>query len=78
MSVLAPDYQRILAVLEGRDGMRAGDIAAALGLERVPAKVEGVRSKARRLVDRGWAAQPRPGVFTALTPPPDAISPSRR
>ncbi|MGW0633852.1 hypothetical protein [Streptomyces sp. NPDC002758] len=68
-SVLAPDYQRIVSVLEsdaGREGVRCQQLAAALGLEAVPAKVEGLRSKAKRLVERGWALQVRPGVFTAL------------
>ncbi|MCX5096355.1 MULTISPECIES: hypothetical protein [Streptomyces] len=71
-SVLAPDYQRILSVLEsetGREGMRCQQLAVALGLEVVPAKVEGLRSKAKRLVERGWAIQVRPGVFTALAVP---------
>ncbi|MFF4406124.1 hypothetical protein ACFY2W_09325 [Streptomyces sp. NPDC001262] len=71
-SVLAPDYQRIVSVLEseaGREGMRCQQLAAALGLEVVPAKVEGLRSKAKRLVERGWALQVRPGVFTGLAVP---------
>ncbi|WP_405889346.1 hypothetical protein OG762_46860 (plasmid) [Streptomyces sp. NBC_01136] len=66
---LAPDYQRILSVLEseaGREGMLCQQLAVALGLEAIPAKVEGLRSKAKRLVERGWALQVRPGVFTAL------------
>lgn len=71
-SVLAPDYQRIVSVLESeaaREGMRCQQLAVALGLEMVPAKVEGLRSKAKRLVERGWALQVRPGVFTALVAP---------
>lgn len=71
-SVLAPDYQRIVSVLEseaGQEGMRCQQLAVALGLEAVPAKVEGLRSKAKRLVERGWALQVRPGVFTALALP---------
>lgn len=71
-SVLAPDYQRIVAVLQseaGREGMRCQQLAKALGLQVVPAKVEGLRSKAKRLVERGWARQVRPGVFTALVVP---------
>ncbi|MGW6898821.1 hypothetical protein ACWGF2_19760 [Streptomyces sp. NPDC054919] len=70
VSVLAPDYQRIVSVLEseaGREGMRCQQLAAVLGLEVVPAKVEGLRSKAKRLVERGWVLQVRPGVFTAPT-----------
>ncbi|MFJ9034251.1 hypothetical protein ACIRQP_38525 [Streptomyces sp. NPDC102274] len=71
-SVLAPDYQRIVSVLEseaGREGMRCQRLATALGLEAVPAKVERLRSKAKRLVERGWALQVRPGVFAALAVP---------
>lgn len=73
-SALAPDYQRIMSVLEseaGREGMRCQQLAAALGLQAVPAKVEGLRSKAKRLVERGWALQTRPGVFTPLGTPAD-------
>ncbi|MHC3474455.1 hypothetical protein ACYF6T_37960 [Streptomyces sp. 7R007] len=47
-TALAPDYQRILAVLEseaGREGMRCQQLALALGLEVIPAKVEGLRSR---------------------------------
>lgn len=52
VSVLTPDYQRIVSVLEseaGREGMRCQQLATALGLQVVPAKVEGLRSKAKRL-----------------------------
>ncbi|MFH8343025.1 hypothetical protein [Streptomyces sp. AM6-12] len=69
VSVLAVDYQHIVELLGsdvGREGMRCQELAAALGLQAVPAKVEGVRSKAKRLAERGWIRQVRPGVFTAL------------
>ncbi|MEV6029435.1 hypothetical protein [Streptomyces sp. NPDC052036] len=62
-SVLAVDYQYIVGLLEsdaGREGMRCQQLAAALGLEVVPAKVEGLRSKAKRLAERGWIRQVRP------------------
>ncbi|WP_267905282.1 hypothetical protein [Streptomyces marianii] len=64
--VLAPEYRRLLAVVEadsGGEGLRAKDLAARLGLELVPAKVEGVRVKAKRLVARGWLAEGGPGLF---------------
>jgi hypothetical protein len=69
---LAPEYQRIISVLEtgaaqGRGGMRAKDLAAALGLELVPAKIESVRSRARRLAGRGLITRHRYGEFSALT-----------
>lgn len=44
VSVLAVHYQHIVGLLEsaaGREGMRCQQLAAALGLEVVPAKVEG-------------------------------------
>ncbi|MDX3586713.1 hypothetical protein OG920_38075 [Streptomyces europaeiscabiei] len=35
-----------------------------LGLDAVPAKVEALRSKAKRPVARGWLAERQPGRFT--------------
>ncbi|MFJ7280535.1 hypothetical protein [Kitasatospora sp. NPDC098663] len=74
VDVLAPDYRRILAVLAGqgagRDAvMTCQEIAAALGLEQDPASVEGVRSKMKRLADRGWAVESAPGRFTLAAGP---------
>ncbi|MFB7956550.1 hypothetical protein [Streptomyces sp. NPDC056045] len=64
---LAPDYQRLVEVLvASREGMDCRQLAAALGLEVVAAKVEGVRSKAKRLAVRGWLAEERPGMFSVL------------
>ena len=40
------------------------EMAATFGLETVPAKVGALRSKAKRLVARGWLAEPVPGRFT--------------
>ena len=65
-TVLAPDYQRIMDVLALGSGtheeaMDCRQLAAALRLEPVPAKVEGLRSKAKRLAARGWLAEERPG-----------------
>ncbi|MDH6580296.1 hypothetical protein [Kitasatospora sp. MAP5-34] len=67
VAALAPDYQRLLGVLEaepGGVGLRAKELAGRLGLDLTPAKVEGLRSKANRLIERGWLVQERPGVFT--------------
>ncbi|XHL93070.1 hypothetical protein PW683_01575 [Streptomyces niveus] len=69
VSVLSLDNQRILNVLQDRsdrEPMRAKDIAAALGIDdAVAAKVEGVRSKAKRLGERGWLLQETSGAFSA-------------
>lgn len=82
VTVLAPDYQRIVGVLEerrsaGEGPVKAKEIAAELGLGTTPAKVEGVRSKARRLAERGWLLLEASGMFSAGRRPatvPDAGS----
>ncbi|MEV6308894.1 hypothetical protein AB0M10_09860 [Streptomyces sp. NPDC051840] len=68
-TALSVDYQRILAAIEDRIRLGQGpltcqDLATAFGMDVVPAKVEGLRSKAKRLVARGWLAEPAPGRFT--------------
>ncbi|MEV7729136.1 hypothetical protein AB0P15_31065 [Streptomyces sp. NPDC087917] len=70
VTVLAPDYQRILGVLEerrrtGRGPLRAKEITMELGLATTSAKVEGVRSKARRMAERGWLLAETSGAFSA-------------
>ncbi|WP_242434323.1 hypothetical protein [Streptomyces sp. CB01580] len=69
---LAADYRRIVELVEsgpeGGEGAMAKEIASGLGLELVPAKIEGVRSKARRLAERGWLAASPSGRFTARQP----------
>ena len=68
--VLAVDYQRILALLverssQGQAMMSCQELAAGLGLEPTSANTEGrVRSRVKRLADRGWLAEPVPGAFT--------------
>ncbi|MEH0421406.1 hypothetical protein [Streptomyces sp. B21-083] len=68
-SVLSVDYQRILQSLAERVRLHQGPLtcqkmAAVFGMEVVPARVEALRSKAKRLVARGWLAEPAPGRFT--------------
>jgi len=67
-SVLWADYQRILQALADRSRLRQGpltcqEMAAVFGMDVVPARVEALRSKAKRLVARGWLAEPAPGRF---------------
>jgi hypothetical protein len=78
-SVLPPSYRDLLEVLAdaGRP-LRAGSIAAAAGLSTGKSKIEGLRSKLKRLTGRGWLAEDGPGLFTlprrdaqdAAHPPP--------
>ncbi|MFJ1954539.1 hypothetical protein ACIOGT_25300 [Streptomyces microflavus] len=68
-SVLSMDYQRILQALADRDRLHQGpltcqEMAVLFGLDAVPAKVEALRSKAKRMVARGWLAERQPGRFT--------------
>ncbi|MEU1466180.1 hypothetical protein ABZ467_37305 [Streptomyces sp. NPDC005727] len=61
-----PACMDVLAAGSGTRGeaMDCRQLAAAVGLEPVPAKVEGGRSKAKRLAARGWLAEERPGLFS--------------
>ncbi|MFG3662601.1 hypothetical protein, partial [Streptomyces sp. NPDC047706] len=65
---LSTDYRRIVELVQDRpddsEGISAKQLAACLELELVPAKIEGVRSKARRLAERGWLTVSPSGRFT--------------
>ena len=65
-SALPEAYRDLLEVLEDASRpLRAAQIAAAVGLSTDKAKVEGLRSKLKRLVERGWLAEEAgPGLFT--------------
>ena len=68
-SALSVDYQRILQALSDRARLHQGpltcqEMAAVFGMDVVPARVEALRSKAKRLVARGWLTEPAPGRFT--------------
>ncbi|MEU6657953.1 hypothetical protein [Streptomyces sp. NPDC046821] len=70
VGVLAPDYQRITSMLASQTpqgGLRAKDLARLLELELVPAKIEGLRAKLKRLAERGWVVQSASGMFAAAT-----------
>ncbi|MEU6325478.1 hypothetical protein, partial [Streptomyces sp. NPDC047009] len=69
--VLASDYRRIMAIVTElvEEAMDCRQLAVALGLEPVPAKVEGVRSKAKRLAARGWLVEAVPGRFSVAAGP---------
>jgi hypothetical protein len=68
-SVLSVDYQRIVQALADRSRLHQGtltcqEMAAFFGMDVVPARVEALRSKAKRLVARGWLTELSPGQFT--------------
>ncbi|WP_369394695.1 hypothetical protein AB5J72_49770 [Streptomyces sp. CG1] len=67
---LSVDYQRILEALADRHRLRQGplicrELAVMFGLDAV----EALRSKAKRLVARGWLAERQPGRFTLAQGP---------
>ncbi|MFE0156694.1 hypothetical protein ACFWY5_56885 [Nonomuraea sp. NPDC059007] len=45
--------------------LRAGHLAAALGLGERSGKIEGLRGKLKRMVARGWLTEDTPGMFEA-------------
>jgi predicted transcriptional regulator of viral defense system len=66
--VLSVDHQRILQALAYRHRLHQGpltcqEMAAVFGMDVVPAKVEALRSKAKRLVARGWLTRSASGRF---------------
>jgi hypothetical protein len=69
MAVLSAEYQRIMTVLSDRerggedDALVCKELAGVLGLDQAAAKIEGVRSKANRLVARGWLLKDGKGRF---------------
>jgi hypothetical protein len=75
VEVLAVEYQQILSVLAGpeaAEGLRVKPIASRLGGQITPARIEGVRSRVKRLVARGWAIEVQPNVFTTAVSAPAA------
>lgn len=65
-----PDvYRDIVEVLaDASRPMQAKQIVPRIGLPAVTAKIEGTRGKLKRLVERGWLVEERPGLFTAAHP----------
>jgi hypothetical protein len=67
-----PVYQHILTVLnDAITPMRAKDLCHALDLGFEPTKIEGMRSKLKRLVGTGLVAETEVGLFTVPHPRDD-------
>jgi hypothetical protein len=68
---LPAEYRRVwLAIVAASGPVRAKELAGVLGLETSAAKVEGLRSKLKRLAARGWIAEPAPGAFALASTGP--------
>ncbi|MFF3325769.1 hypothetical protein [Streptomyces sp. NPDC002889] len=68
---LSVDYQALMAaaVEAGGDGLGARRAAVVLGWDSASAsRVEGARARLKRLVERGWLVEEKPGRFTLPAP----------
>ncbi|CBG71361.1 conserved hypothetical protein [Streptomyces scabiei 87.22] len=64
---LSVDYQAVMAAAAeaGNDGLGARRAAVVLGWDSASAsRVEGARARLKRLVERGWLVETKPGRFT--------------
>jgi hypothetical protein len=67
---LSVDYQAVMAAAAeaGNDGLGARRAAVVLGWDSASAsRVEGARARLKRLVERGWLVETKPGRFTLPT-----------
>ncbi|MFE4688366.1 hypothetical protein ACFRNJ_47740 [Streptomyces sp. NPDC056721] len=63
---LPPVYRDIVDVIDDApEPVQAKRIVPRIGLPAQTSKIEGTRSKLKRLVERGWLDEPTPGLFTA-------------
>ncbi|MEU3521625.1 hypothetical protein ABZ770_41415 [Streptomyces sp. NPDC006654] len=71
---LSQDYQALMAaaVEAAGDGLGARRAAVVLGWDSASAsRVEGARARLKRLVERGWLVEEKPGRFTLPAPKHD-------
>ncbi|MFI5571290.1 hypothetical protein ACIA6T_28910 [Streptomyces sp. NPDC051740] len=74
VEVLSVDYQALMAaaVEAGADGLGARRAAVVLGWDSASAsRVEGARARLKRLVERGWLVEAKPGRFMLPAPEQD-------
>jgi hypothetical protein len=76
---LATDYRHLLEAVEaagaaggGEPGLNVRELAVAVGLEPVVSRMENLRSKAKRLAERGWVAMDATGSRFMPRPRPAA------
>jgi hypothetical protein len=66
VTVMSPEYREIIALFATSGAaMRCKEVCRHLGLGTEPRHVEGMRSKLKRLVERGILAEPSSGLFKA-------------
>ncbi|MBZ9645604.1 hypothetical protein [Streptomyces sp. PSKA30] len=80
IAVLSVDYQTLMsaAVEAGAEGLGARRAAVVLGWDSASAsRVEGARARLKRLVERGWLVEDKPGRFMLPAPEQDAAGAGR-
>ncbi|MER8011094.1 hypothetical protein [Streptomyces sp. NPDC094149] len=80
VEVLSVDYQALMAaaVEMGVDGLGARRAAVVLGWDSASAsRVEGARARLKRLVERGWLVEAKPGRFMLPAPEQEAAGGGR-
>lgn len=66
VTVMSPEYREIIALFATSGAaMRCKEVCRHLGSGTEPRHVEGMRSKLKRLVERGFLAEPSSGLFKA-------------
>jgi hypothetical protein len=78
--VLSMDYQALMAAAAeaGAGGLGARRAAVVLGWDSASdSRVEGARARLKRLVERGWLVEEKPGRFTLPAPEQDAAGAGR-
>ncbi|WP_327350358.1 helix-turn-helix transcriptional regulator [Streptomyces sp. NBC_01304] len=76
--VLPPSYRDIVEILgDAVHPMRAHQLCSVLGLSTDKSKVEGFRSKLKRLAERDWIAEVEPGLFASRDTAPRGRAPGR-
>ncbi|NGO44262.1 hypothetical protein [Streptomyces ureilyticus] len=64
VTVMSPEYREIIALFATSGAaMRCKEVCQHLGLGTEPRHVEAMRSKLKRLVERGILAEPSSGLF---------------
>jgi hypothetical protein len=72
-AVLPVAYRDVLEVLaDAGKPLRTRQMAVALGLGDQHRSVQGLRSKLKRLVKRGWLAEPAVGLFVRRAHPAES------
>lgn len=78
VDVLPSGYADIVeALADAVHPMRAHQLCSVLGLSTDKNKVEGFRSKLKRLSGRGWIVEVEPGLFASRDTVPQGRAPGR-